>query len=732
MDRRTSEYKYDPATDSWTQRKMKSLRRKIKNVENAAREGARSPFLQSVHNMKGSLRDFKSTVQSYDEEIRGDTSEEERRIEMPKTLHLSIGILLCISSVIASATSFFIDKVIQYWVPDFRVWAAAKLPSVHPFITDTAISVLLVWSSRLCVKWRPACGGSGIPEVKCMLSGERLYGYLSWSVAACKAVGLAFASSAGLQIGKEGPFVHIATCIGQKLIDNLSYFRSLRNKKARETILLTGVAIGVGTTFSAPISGVLLAMELMMPHMYSKLDFRSCFFGAIIGSLIFMILEMLGSGSGQLSPLLASDVPGESADTLWKELVFIGLCCVLGMICGYLAAFFVKGQMWSASIVNHFRGATKRPEMSALFRRIAPERLVEFVARVPLIVKDLLILATVATIISFFRMYGGTDLYGLSLPKFIDELMYVNSGYETSFFMYVELLIVKWSMVVVSLCMPVPCGCIAPVIAIGALIGRVYGCLIPECVRLYLDPDGDFSEYQARFAIIGASTFAAAVCHAMAMVVTVFELLAIPRIVIPLLASTWVSVRCAVTHSHSIFDAICITKKLPCLPTLGANKLASKNVEAAANIKDDILPKLVILRDATLEELGNLQSTLQDYPHLQSIAFVERIAKIQGDEQISRYDYAYLGCMPRASLPNLVQRVEEARHGRQPDQREDVFMLAIRKRLMHDTMVIEKGTVLHDVYLKCHAEFYDRTVMILDRGCLIGIITMSDLFRNMK
>jgi hypothetical protein len=471
-------------------------------------------------------------------------------------------------------------------------------------------------------------------------------------------------------------------------------------------------------------------MELMMPHMYSKLDFRSCFFGAIIGSLIFMVLDMLGSGSGALSPLLASDVQAESNDNLGAELVFIGLCCLLGAICGYLGALFVQIQMRSARIVNHFRGAGRHENVAEVVKRIFPEKLLKLSSKIPIIVKDFFILAAVITAITFFRMFGNTGLYALTLPKTIDELLYVHSSYEVTFLVYVELLIVKWIMVTVSLCMPVPCGCIAPVIALGALAGRVFAGLIPESIRIYLDPDGDFSSYEARFAIIGASTFAAAVCHAMAIVVSVFELLAIPRIVIPLLASTWISVRCAVVHSYSIFDAICINKKLPCLPTLNANHMSSKPVEEAALIKFDRLPKLTVMRDAKLQELQKLQRNLQEFEHVETLAVVERVPKTSAvDGQLPEYDYAYLGCMHRGRLRDLVNFFEKAEG--KLNEWEDAYMVAIRNRWMSDTMVVEKGTSLHDVYLKCHAEYYDRTLMILDRGCLIGIFTMSDLFRNM-
>jgi chloride channel 3/4/5 len=56
--------------------------------------------------------------------------------------------------------------------------------------------------------------GSGIPEIKTILSGFSIPSFLSLRVLLVKAFGAVFAVSTGMCLGKEGPFVHISTCVG--------------------------------------------------------------------------------------------------------------------------------------------------------------------------------------------------------------------------------------------------------------------------------------------------------------------------------------------------------------------------------------------------------------------------------------------------------------------------------------------------------------------------------------
>lgn len=56
--------------------------------------------------------------------------------------------------------------------------------------------------------------GSGIPEIKTILSGFVIHGYLGGWTLLTKSIGLALSVASGLSLGKEGPLVHISCCVG--------------------------------------------------------------------------------------------------------------------------------------------------------------------------------------------------------------------------------------------------------------------------------------------------------------------------------------------------------------------------------------------------------------------------------------------------------------------------------------------------------------------------------------
>jgi chloride channel 3/4/5 len=64
----------------------------------------------------------------------------------------------------------------------------------------------------------------GIPEIKTILSGFIMYGYLGKWTFLIKSIGMMFATSAGLIVGKEGPFVHISCCCGNLFSSSLLFF----------------------------------------------------------------------------------------------------------------------------------------------------------------------------------------------------------------------------------------------------------------------------------------------------------------------------------------------------------------------------------------------------------------------------------------------------------------------------------------------------------------------------
>ena len=63
-------------------------------------------------------------------------------------------------------------------------------------------------------KIAPTAAGSGIPEMKSILSGVQLYQYLSFRTLIAKILGLTFCLGSGMLLGKEGPFIHLASTLG--------------------------------------------------------------------------------------------------------------------------------------------------------------------------------------------------------------------------------------------------------------------------------------------------------------------------------------------------------------------------------------------------------------------------------------------------------------------------------------------------------------------------------------
>ena len=102
--------------------------------------------------------------------------------------------------------------------------------------------------------------GSGIPEIKTILSGFVIPGFLDFKVLVVKAIGAVFAVSTGMCLGKEGPFVHISTCVAYLVGKRFPKYRE-NGRKMRE-ILSAGCSAGLSVAFGAPIGGVLFSYEV--------------------------------------------------------------------------------------------------------------------------------------------------------------------------------------------------------------------------------------------------------------------------------------------------------------------------------------------------------------------------------------------------------------------------------------------------------------------------------------
>ena len=145
---------------------------------------------------------------------------------------------------------------------------------------------------------RTADAGSGIPEMKSILSGVVLPRYLNFRTLMAKTTGLAAALAGGLSIGREGPTVHIASTVANQLC-RLRIFRKIRDSEAlRFQMLSAGCAVGVATSFGAPVGGVLFAIEVTSTYFLVSNMWKG-FFASVAGALV---VKLFG-GSGMSASL---------------------------------------------------------------------------------------------------------------------------------------------------------------------------------------------------------------------------------------------------------------------------------------------------------------------------------------------------------------------------------------------------------------------------------------------
>eukprot|EP01061_Rhynchopus_euleeides_P029155 TRINITY_DN4768_c1_g2_i1.p1 TRINITY_DN4768_c1_g2~~TRINITY_DN4768_c1_g2_i1.p1 ORF type:complete len:795 (+),score=237.27 TRINITY_DN4768_c1_g2_i1:69-2453(+) len=179
--------------------------------------------------------------------------------------------------------------------PTWVAWKELETPLFAQPIFYIGISVLYgTICAWLVVTYAPFAAGSGIPEIKTILSGIRIKRVLGFWTVLIKCVGLCLSVASGLSLGKEGPFVHVASCVGNLVADYFPKYRYHESKK-RE-VLSAACAAGVAVAFGAPIGGVLFSLEEASYYFPHKTMWKA-FFCAVVAALVLKSIDPSHSGS---------------------------------------------------------------------------------------------------------------------------------------------------------------------------------------------------------------------------------------------------------------------------------------------------------------------------------------------------------------------------------------------------------------------------------------------------
>ncbi len=134
-----------------------------------------------------------------------------------------------------------------------KIYSCLRIHPIYivPWIAAAVASGLFIaW----LVKLEPMAAGSGIPQVE----GVVLFGLkMKWyTILAVRFLAGTLGSFFGLSLGREGPSIQIGAAGGQAVAKNMS------GSSIEENYLITGgAAAGLSAAFSAPLSGMMFALE---------------------------------------------------------------------------------------------------------------------------------------------------------------------------------------------------------------------------------------------------------------------------------------------------------------------------------------------------------------------------------------------------------------------------------------------------------------------------------------
>ncbi|XP_048882515.1 chloride channel protein 1 isoform X1 [Brienomyrus brachyistius] len=475
--------------------------------------------------------------------------------------------------------------------------------------------VLIIFSSLFCHLVAPQSVGSGIPEIKTILRGVILKEYLTLKAFVAKVIGLTASLGSGMPLGKEGPFVHIASICAAVLSRFMSLFSGVyENPYAYTDILTVGCAVGVGCCFGTPLGGVLFSIEVTSTSFAVRNYWRG-YFAATFSAFIFRVLAVWNKDAVTITALFRTNFRMEFPFDLQELPAF----AIIGISCGFLGAFFV---FLNRQVVLVMR------KQNALTRFLTKHRLI-YPAVVTLVIASLTFppgfgqfmageLMPREAINSLFDNYTWTKIWGSPPPPGLGRSTAWLHPQVNVFFIIILFIVMKFWMSAVATTMPIPSGSFMPVFVLGAAFGRLVG-----EVMATLFPNGilfDGIVYRilpGGYAVIGAAAMTGAVTHTVSTAVICFELTGQISHILPMMVAVILANMVAQGLQPSLYDSIIQIKKLPYLPELGLGHISKYNI-----FVEDIMVKKVkfVSSRSTYRELKSLlQSTsLKTLPLVES------------------------------------------------------------------------------------------------------------------
>ncbi|KAM6959194.1 chloride channel protein 1a [Aplochiton taeniatus] len=490
--------------------------------------------------------------------------------------------------------------------------------------------LLITFASFFCHLVAPQAIGSGIPEVKTILRGVVLKEYLTFKAFAAKVVGLTAGLGSGMPVGKEGPFVHIASICAAVLSRFMTFFSGVYQSPYCYTDILTvGCAVGVGCCFGTPLGGVLFSIEVTSTYFAVRNYWRG-YFAATFSAFIFRVLSVFNKDAITITALFKTNFRMDFPFDLQELPAF----AIIGISCGFLGAFFVY---LNRMVVLFMR----RPNVMTRF--LTRHRLI-FPAVVTFVIATLTFppgfgqfmageLMPRECINSLFDNFTWTKIWGSPSPPGLGRSAAWLHPDVSVFVILLLFFVMKFWMSAVSTTMPIPSGAFMPVFILGASFGRLVGEIMAALFPHGILFDGIlYRIIPGGYAVIGAAALTGAVTHTVSTAVICFELTGQISHILPMMVAVILANMVAQGLQPSLYDSIIQVKKLPYLPELGFGHISQYNI-----FVEDIMVRKV--------KFVSSQSTCREILHLLDSTSLKTIPLVDSKDSM-----ILLGSIDRSEL----------------------------------------------------------------------------------
>ncbi|KAG2374775.1 hypothetical protein C9374_010519 [Naegleria lovaniensis] len=619
---------------------------------------------------------------------------------------------VCVNWFLATEKRCCVDIPVGVECPYWRTWSqlfgildptGAYAFNYFAYIFTAAfMSVLAAWLVKCLAPW---AAGSGIPEVKTILGGFVIKGFLGIWTFLVKVVGLILAVGSGLTTGKEGPMVHVGGCVGN--IGSRLFSKYRNNEAKKREIISASCAAGVACAFGTPAGGTLFSLEELSSYFPPKTLFRT-FFTCVIGALTLQVLNPRPSGKIVLFSI------SYHVNWKWFELLPFIFMGILGGILGAL---------WTKLNITYIKYVRKR------YLKDWP-------------ITEALMTSVVTSLLCYWNEYSRIPMSDLIAMLFQNTCTENSDSEEiakvlcdpTNFWPLGKLIIsfvLRFILMFWTVGIKVPGGILVPALMIGACYGQVIGSLMKYIQIMY--PDSLFFQecyaggegsciVPGIYAVVGAASMLGGICRiTVSLAVIMFELTGGLEYLVPLMLSTmfakWVG---------DAFDHVTIYEH---------------NIEMS---EYPFLHNDEVDHDGTAQEIMTTHSLKVIYSEGVTIGDVKtglltEETKIYGFPIIDNSsDRRVLGFISQAALRDAIKENER----RINDQTEIFFEeLLVTQRQEHLINKIDLSNYLDEVPIQVPTQMpgdrvYNmframgiRYCLVLHSSKLVGIITKKDLAR---